>query len=241
MSPVTFRLPVAMTCAMLWVVTQACAQTPIPETARMTKRPVSVSATGHASAIPDLAAINTGVQTEASTAREAMSRNTVTMTKLVEGLKGAGIEAKDIHTTTVSVNPRYTTPRDGKPAVIDGYSATNQVRIVLRDMKRLGDILDTALTLGATQLGGIAFEVSKAETLKDEARRDAMVNARRRAELYAVAAGVILGEVLVIAEDIQNNGPHPVLMATRSSAAPVPVEAGTAQLDATVHVTWRLK
>ena len=237
MSPIPFRLPVAMTCAMVWVVTQACAQAPIPETARMTERTVSVSATGHASAIPDLAAISTGVQTEASTAREAMSRNTVTMTKLVEGLK----EAKDIHTTTLNVNPRYTTPRDGKPAVIDGYSATNQVRIVLRDMKRLGDILDTALTLGATQMGGIAFEISKAETLKDEARRDAMVNARRRAELYAMAAGVILGEVLVISEDAQNNGPHQVLMATRSSAAPVPVEAGSMQLDATVHVTWRLK
>ena len=208
----------------------------------MSDRTVSVTASGHVSATPDVASISTGVVTEAATAREAMTLNTAAMTKLVEGLKAAGIAAKDIQTTSVNVSPRYTNPRDGKAPVINGYTANNQVRIVVRDLKLVGDILDAALTLGATQMGGIAFDVSTSETLKDEARKNAMVNARRRAELFAAAAGAAVGQVISISEDVQSHGP-PVLFAGRAKAAstPVPVEAGSLQLDATVNVVWSLK
>ena len=223
----------------------AVAQTqPSTEQPKMSssERTVSVSATGQAAAIPDRAAISTGVLTEAATARDAMSLSTTAMTKLIDGLKAAGIDAKDIRTTTVNVSARYTQPRDGKPAVINGYQAQNQVRITVRDLKRLGDILDASLTLGATQMNGIAFEVSAAETLKDEARKAAMVNARRRAELYAAATGATLGQVLAISEDAIDSGPQPGVFRTRAIAAqPVPVEPGAQQLDATVHVTWSLK
>ena len=210
----------------------------------MSERTVSVSATGQAQATPDMASISTGVQTEAETARDAMARNTVSMVKLIDGLKGAGIDAKDIQTTTVNVSPRYTNPRDGKQPVINGYFAQNQVRIVVRDLKKLGEILDASLTLGATQMGGIAFEVSNAETLKDEARKAAMVNARRRAELYAAAAGASLGQVISIAEDVRMAGPRPMLMGARAAsmqAEAVPVEVGSMKLEATVHVTWSLR
>ena len=209
----------------------------------MTDRTVSVTASAHISAAPDLAAISTGVQTEAATARDAMTLNSTAMAKLVDGLKAAGIASKDIQTTSVSVSPRYTNARDGKSPVINGYSATNQVRIVVRDLKRVGEILDAALTLGATQMGGISFDVTNAETLKDEARKDAMLNARRRAELFATAAGATVGQVLSIAEDVQTQG-HTVGFrerAMKSASAPVPVEAGALQLEATVNVTWSLK
>ena len=209
----------------------------------MTDRTVSVTATGHVSAVPDLASISTGVQTEAVTAREAMALNTMAMAKLVDGLKAAGISSKDIQTTNVTVSPRYTQPRDGKAAVINGYAANNQVRLIVHDLKRVGEILDAALTLGATQLGGISFDVSTAETLKDQARKEAMVNARRRAELFAAAAGASVGQVLSIAEDVQQRGGNFQMLgrAVKSAAAPVPVEAGTLELDATVNVTWSLK
>ena len=110
--------------------------------------------------------------------------------------------------------------------------------------KKLGEILDASLTLGATQMGGIAFEVSNAETLKDEARKAAMVNARRRAELYAAAAGASLGQVISIAEDVRMAGPRPMLMGARAAsmqAEAVPVEVGSMKLEATVHVTWSLR
>ena len=209
----------------------------------MNERTVSVTASGHVSAVPDMAAINTGVLTEAGTAREAMAANTAAMAKLIDGLKAGGLQPRDLHTTSVNVSPRYTTPRDGKAAAINGYTASNQIRIVVHDLARLGEILDTALTLGATQMGGISFDVSKAETLKDEARKEAVANARRRAELFATAAGATVGQVISIAEDVQTNYPGPVLMTARakSASAPVPVEAGAVQLDATVSVTWSLK
>lgn len=237
-------LAIALAALMGGAITPAIAQsTSPPDAPRMTERTVSVSAQGRASAVPDRASISTGVQTEADTAREAMSRNTAAMTKLIDGLKALGIAPKDIQTTAIQINPRYANARDGKPPSINGYTALNQVRIVIADIKKIGDVLDGALTLGANQLGGIAFEVSTAETLKDEARKAAMVNARRRAELYATAAGVTLGAVLAISEDVRMGDPglFQGRARTMSAAAAVPVEAGAIDLEATVHVTWALK
>ena len=77
---------------------------------------------------------------------------------------------------------------------------TNQVQVVVRDLDKIGDILDQLVTLGANQTNGLSFEASKAETLRDDARKEAVANAKRRAELYAAAAGVELGEVLTIDE-----------------------------------------
>lgn len=209
---------------------------------RMSERSVTVSATGTTQAAPDMAAITSGVQTEASTAREAMSQNSTAMTRLVDGLKKLGIEARDIQTTSINIHPRYTNPRDGKPPSISGYVASNSVRVVVRDLKKIGEMLDQMITLGANQMSGISFEVSKAETLKDDARKAAMENARRRAELYASAAGASLGEVLTISENIAMAGPRPVQLQSRAAMADsVPVEAGEMRLDATIHVTWALK
>lgn len=209
---------------------------------RMSERSVTVSATGSTEAAPDMASVSSGVQTEAATAREAMSRNSEAMARLVDGLKKRGIDARDIQTTSVNIHPRYSNSRDGKPPVVTGYVASNSVRVIVRDLKAMGDLLDQMVTLGANQMGGISFEASKAETLKDEARKAAMANARRRAELYATAAGAVLGEVLTISESIAMAGPRPMQMQTRAAMADsVPVEPGELRLDATVHVTWALK
>jgi uncharacterized protein len=204
-------------------------------------RTVSVSATGSAAASPDRASISTGVMTEAATAREALSLNTTAMKKLIDGLKALGLEPRDIQTTTVQVNPRYADGRGNKAPTITGYQAVNQVRIVVRDMKRLGEILDQSITLGANQMGGIGFEVSNAEVLKDDARKAAMVNARRRAELYAAAAGATVGPVLAISETQANPQPRMYGGARAAMAEAVPVEPGSVDLTVQVHVTWALK
>jgi hypothetical protein len=105
---------------------------------------------------------------------------------------------------------------------------------------RLGEMLDSAITLGANQVNGINFDVSNAETLKDEARKQAMVNAKRRAELYATAAGAQLGSVLTISEDV-SSGPRPMPLARAAMAGNVPIEAGTRTLTVEVHVTYALR
>jgi uncharacterized protein YggE len=209
---------------------------------RRIERTVSVSATGSVSAEPDIAQISTGVVSEAETAKAAVSRNTALMKRVVDGLKAAGIAAKDIQTTSVNVEPRYQHANDGRSPAIIGYRALNQVQIVARDIAKLGEVLDQAVTLGANQLSGIHFEVSNAETLQDEARKQAMANALRRGKLYATAAGAELGEVLTIAEEVHMGPPRPVPMARSAVAAEaVPIERGSQTLEVKVHVTWALR
>jgi uncharacterized protein len=203
------------------------------------ERYVSVSATGSVAADPDMATISTGVIVEADTAKDALVRNSAVMTKLIDGLKALGTAPKDMQTTAVNVEPRYVQAKDGRPATISGYRVVNQVRLTVREVKRLGEFLDAAITLGANQINGISFDVSNAETLRDEARKQAMVNAKRRAELYATAAGAQIGSVLTISEDA-SAGPRPMPM-VRSMAAAAPIETGTRTLTVEVHVTYALR
>jgi len=205
------------------------------------ERRISVTASATVTAEPDLALISTGVVSEAETAREALDRNTAAMRRLIDGLKAADIKPNDIQTTSFNVEPRYEQARDGRPPKIVGYRVHNQVRIAAREIGRLGEVLDRAVTLGANQVGGIQFEVSKAETLKDEARREAMANALRRAQLFAAAAGVQLGDVLRIEEGVQHEGPQPLPYTRALKAEAVPIERGTQSLEATVNVTWGLR
>ncbi len=205
-------------------------------------RTITVSATGQVAATPDIARVSSGVTSEADSARKALSDNSAAMAALIAGLKGAGIEAKDIQTSSFHVEPRYTNPREGEVAVINGYRVVNQVEIVARKIDKLGEVLDQMVTLGANQMNGLNFEVSQAETLKDEARKSAMANALRRAKLLASAGGAEVGEVISISEEV-SGGPQPYQykMARTAMADSVPVEQGTQMLEARVTVTWALK
>ena len=238
------RLPLiaALVVGLSFMSTTASAQDQGRGPARDAERTVTVSANGSVAAAPDVAYITTGVATEAATAREALDANNKTMAALVAGLKALSIDAKDIRTVNVGVEPRHQHFKDGRPPAIVGYRVVNQVRITSRDIGKLGETLDKSISLGANQLGGISFEVSKAETLKDEARKLAMANARRRAELYATAAGASLDKVLEISE-VVSGSPQPRLYggARMAMAEAVPVEAGQQSLEVNIHVTWSLK
>ena len=206
------------------------------------QRTVTVSASGEVAATPDTARVSSGVTTEAESARKALSANSQAMKALIAGLKDAGIEAKDIQTSSFHVEPRYTNPREGEAAVINGYRVVNQVEIIVRKIDKLGDVLDQMVTLGANQMNGLNFEVSQAETLKDEARKTAMGNALRRAKLLAAAGGADVGEVISISEEV-SAPPQPFQYKMARTAMPesVPVEQGTEMLEARVTVTWALK
>lgn len=237
MRPLTSPMPAALLAAASLLVVLA---SPLRAEEKPMDRLITVSATGYAYAEPDRATVSTGVAAEADTAAAALSANTELMQKVVDGLKESGIDAKDIQTSNFNVEPRYTNPRDGTPPVINGYRVSNQVTVLVRDLKSLGGLLDKLVTLGANQIGGLSFEVSKAETLKDEARKEAVANARRRAELLATAAGAEVGEVVTISEEVSYGGPRPVAMRA-AKAESVPIEAGTETLEARVTVTWKLK
>lgn len=205
------------------------------------QRSVTVSASATVTAEPDIAHVTAGVTSEADTAREALDRNTEAMARALAGLKAAGIEAKDIATSSFTVNPRYSSPREGAAPAITGYRVSNQVHVTVRELARVGEILDRLVSLGANEMGGLSFAVSKAETLRDEARREAMANALRRARLFAEAAGASVGEVLSISEEVSTPPMPPVPMARAARAEMVPVEPGTQELEARVTATWALK
>ncbi len=204
------------------------------------RRSISVSASGSVTVEPDQARITSGVTTNGDTAREALTRNSAAMQKVIAELKSAGIDGKDIQTASFAVSPRYTRPAEGEVSKIEGYSVSNEVQVLVRDLDKLGDILDRLVSAGANQTAGLSFEVSRAETLLDEARKQAVANALRRAQLYAQAAGAEVGEVLFITEG-SGEAPRPVFMARAMKASSVPVERGTETLEANVTITWALK
>lgn len=211
------------------------------EPERITERSITVSASGSVTADPDIAYMAAGVVSDAETAREALAKNAAAMTKLLDGLKALGIAPGDIQTTQLNVDPRYTNAKDNpRTQVLSGYRVTNQVYLVIRDLKRLGEIVDQAISLGANHLGLVSFEVSKADQLKDEARKAAVANARRRAELFAAAAGVQLGTVVRIFEEPSESRQPPVGV-QRAISGTVPLEPGSRTLSTEVQVTWTLR
>jgi uncharacterized protein len=206
------------------------------------ERTITVSASGTAEAAPDRARITSGVSTEADTAREALTKNSETMSRIIDELKGKGIDAKDIQTASFNVEPVMDYSKDGQAPKLRGYRVSNQVIVLVRKLDQLGEVLDNVVGAGANQIQGLAFEVSKEDTLKDDARKEAVANALRRAKLLAAAAGAEVGGVLQISEETTSSGP--VMYAPRlakAAAASVPIESGTSTLEARVTVTWALK
>lgn len=240
-SALAFSLAAGALLASTHVSAQDAAQTSSQD--KSMERTVTVTASAVVSATPDEATIQTGVSAEASTAREALSKNSTAMAKVIAELKSAGVEAKDIQTTQFNVEPVYVYPKEGQPPQVTGYRAHNMVSVLVRNLDKLGDVLDQLVSAGANQMNGISFDVSQAETLKDAARKQAMANALRRAKLYGEAAGAQVGEIVQIQEDVSFPGPRPMVFkqARAAMADSVPVERGSQDLEARVTATWRLK
>ena len=203
--------------------------------------PAAISVTGEAtvSVPPDLAEIDGGVTSEAKTAREASEANNAAMGKVLQALKGAGIEEKDVQTSRLSLQPQSAPNRSG-PSAIAGYRASNRVTIRVRDVTKVANVIDTLVGAGANVIGGINFVVSQASKLLDEARERAVADARRKAEIYAKAAGVTLGAPLSISEE-GNSAPVPYRRMAAGMAASAPVAQGEETLQVTVSVSWAIK
>lgn len=208
---------------------------------RSAGRWVMVAGHGSVEAPPDSAEITTGVVTEAATAREALTANNAAMRKVIDGLKGAGIGAGDIQTRQFQISPRYRTYKDRGTQQIEAYIVRNQIEVKVRDVARLGEILDQAVTLGANQASSISFLVSDAERRKDEARGKAIENATHRARLLAEAAGAKLGPVLTITEEVRDARPPRPMVARSMAAESVPIEGGSETLSVRVEVAFALE
>lgn len=223
-------------------VTAAPAQTDTPREGTL-----RMSGTAEIAARPDRAAITSGVVTQAETAREALDLNSAAIARVISAIKEAGIEDRDIATSGFSIEPRYHYPsgrdNDVGPPRLVGYQVSNQVSVRVRDLDRLGPVLDRVVTAGANRVDGIHFEVSDADKRLDEARAAAVQDARRKAEIYAEAAGVQLRRIVSLSESTLGHQPPRPLMArsmAMDSVEAVPVEAGEQTLTVQVDITWEI-
>jgi uncharacterized protein YggE len=204
---------------------------------------VTVTGSGEASARPDMATVQVGVVTEGASASEALKKNSEAMAGLMQSLTGQGIAEKDIQTTNVSVNPRYSNLRSGESMHIVGYEASNNVQAKIRQLSKLGEILDDVVEKGANRMHGVAFSVAEPNPILDQARQKAIQDAHRKADLYATAAGVKLGRVLLI-EEQSHHLPRmePMMMGRATMAVPaVPVASGEQEFRVSISVTYALE
>ncbi len=201
---------------------------------------ITVGGEATLSVAPDQAEIEAGVTSDAKTAREASEANNAAMGKLLLALKAANIGQKDIQTSQLSLQPQYAPNRPG-PSPVVGYRASNRVTVRLHDILKVASTIDMLVGAGATDIGGIGFSVSNASTLLDEARGQAVADARRKADIYARAAGVTLGAPLSISEE-GAPGPMPYRkMAVGMAVSATPVAPGEETLRVTVSVSWAIK
>ena len=233
--PASFALVVT---AALVLVTPALAESDVSPA-------ISVTGEGTVSVPPDLAQIDAGVASDAKTAREASEANNAAMGKVLLALKGAGIEEKDYQTSRLSLQPQLAVRNTVSsvqpgPAQIVGYRASNRVSIKLRDITKVASVIDVLVGAGANEIGGINFVVSQASKVLDDAREKALADARRKAEIYARAAGVTLGEPLAISEA---GSPGPMFRGRMAApmAAATPVAQGEETLSVSVNVSWAIK
>lgn len=199
---------------------------------------LTVNAEGRVSRAPDIAEVSGGVVTAAPTAAAAMRENADRMTAVVAAVRKAGIADRDIQTSGLSLQPQYRY-QNNEPPVLTGYQATNMVTIRIRRIAETGKLLDTLVSVGANQISGPVFRVEAADAALDEARVAAVATARKRAELYAGAAGKRVRRIASITEGSGfEPGPRPMMMAKAMAmdASPAPPVA-PGEVDLSINVT----
>lgn len=227
---------------------------------------LSLSAEGRSLRTPDLAIFSAGVVSTGVTASEAIGANSRKMEAVMDALRRAGIAARDIQTSSISLQPRFDDPdreeilrarATGQPYVpsarprapkIIGYEARNSVQVRVRKLGEMGRILDTLVESGANEVNGPSFTLDEQKAALDEARVEAVATGRARAELYARAAGMRVARIVAISE---GGGYYPVqeiFVTARAMSGnapppappPPPVSPGELALGVSVSMQFEL-
>lgn len=214
---------VALAFAVVAAAAQVAFAQEAPSAAEFQATTLHLSADGEVHAMPDMATITVGVQTEAPTAAEAMRLNAEKMTRVMAALRQAGLEPRDIHTSQLNLSPRYDEPQN-QPRRLAGFDASNQVTIKLRDVARVGPVLDAAVAAGGNTIWGISFGLQDPKPLQDQARLEAVRALQAKAELYARAVGHPIARLVSLSESGGYSPPmvqEVVVTAARFQSTPV--------------------
>ena len=210
---------------------------------------ITVVGEGETAASPDMAILSLSVLREADTARAALDADNKAMADVIDAMKKAGIADRDLQTSGLSIDPRYSNVKQDSKAQeepkIIGYRVVNTLTVRIRDLDKLGAVIDSSVSLGVNQGGGITFTNDDMSKPMQEARKRAMEDAIARARTLTEAAGVKTGKIVEISEQSYRPMPRPMAMKARSfAAAPedaVPVQAGENTYHATVTVTFEIE
>ncbi|MDB5441988.1 MAG: hypothetical protein JWP73_364 [Phenylobacterium sp.] len=203
---------------------------------------LNLSAYGDVMAEPDMATITLGVQTEAPTAAQALAANAEQMTRVLAALKRSGLADRDIRTSQLNVSPQYVYEQN-QPPRLTGYDASNQVTVIARDLKRLGQTVDAAVGAGATNVNSISFGFVDPQPAQDAARLAAVKALQAKADLYAHAVGRPILRLVSLTEGASFSPPQPyeaTMMASKRMAAPTPVSPGEMQVRIQVSGVYEL-
>ena len=209
---------------------------------------IMVNGEGRAELVPDMALLQLSVTRDADTARQALDANSAAMAQVIKALRDQGIAERDIQTSNFGIQPRYVYPQpkaqgEREPPRIVGYTVRNGLNVRVRDLAKLGAIIDQSVTLGVNEGGNIMFTNDDPSAAIDKARAGAVQDATARAKTLASAAGVKLGRLLEIWENTYDLAPAPMMraeMMASDAAAAAPVAAGENSYRVTVSVSYAI-
>jgi uncharacterized protein YggE len=203
---------------------------------------ISVTGTGRVLIRPDTADVRLGVLVQRPTATEARDAAATAMTNVVDVIKKAGIADQDIQTAMLSLQPVYDYNKNANPPPLVGFQVTNTVNVVVRDLAKVGDLIDDAIAAGATTVDGVYFRVNDPSGAESQARKAAVDDAKAKAEALASAAGVRIVTVIGISE-VSGPAPMPATYERAAVAADggsTPVQPGQLEISVSVQVVYSL-
>ena len=214
------------------------------------KNNITVSATGEVYTKPDLALTTFSVVTEAKTVEDAMKENTEKMNEVIESVKSEGVESKDLKTTTFSIRPRYEWYENEKSLyypegerVLVGYEIQQSLQVKIREMDNIGSILEGATSKGANEVGNLQFTVEDEDRAKEEARNDAIKEAKEKAQSIASQLGVKLIKIISFNEGSSSPRYYGIesAMGVGDSSVSVPqIETGENKITVSVSITYEI-
>lgn len=207
---------------------------------------ISVNGEGKVTAVPDIAELTFGVATgPQKTANAAKDMLTKSMNAAFEAVKALGIEEKDISTEYLSLNPSYDW-NEGRQ-ILRGYEGSQQLRVKVRDLDKVSDVLSAAVNAGANQAGGVQFTIDDPQGLRAEAREKAIQNAQEKAQVLADQLGVKIVKLQNFNEGGGYSPPMPYMaknMAMEGAAvadASIPLPPGEQEIQVNVNMTYEVR
>jgi uncharacterized protein YggE len=237
---IKFIVPLSI--LVLALVLTACGPSTINVQPQAVQRTITVTGTGLVTLTPDIAYISIGVHSQDPSARVATTDNNSKAQSVIDAIKGFGVAAKDIQTTNFNIYPQQQYDSNGKQTGII-YMVDNTVYVTVRDLSKLGDLLDGTVSAGANNVSNISFDLADKTEALSQARKAAIAQARKQADELTVASGVALGEVQTIS--YYDSTPPVALQYARAadavSASSVPVQSGSMQISTTVTIVYLIK